>query len=162
MKQFNVGDKVQAWFPTNQRGSDGHPLIDLAAGVVIEVDGNSINNPYLVRFDNLDGTYIDHWLAAPDLDYRDWDTKAEDKAKLHNPKTHTVTSILVWEVDETTTVEIERTGNEQLPYSPNRRIYSDPRCVDRLLNILNSDKYSHEIRRGRVSGCLMVYCKPKE
>lgn len=160
MKLFKVGDKVQSWFPTNQRGPDGHSKIDLAAGVVVEIDGDSINNPYLVRFDNLDGTYIDHWLAASDLELRNWDTKDEEnRTQLHNPKTHTIVHAMAYEVDGNITIETFRVGNEQRMYARSFRYYTMPRDVERLLCILNGNDYNREIKRGNVTGCLFVTCR---
>jgi len=151
---FKIDDKVQSWFPTNQNGA-----FDIAAGVIIEID-DSGNNPYLVRFDNKDGTFVDHWLAYDDLELRDWETREEKLARLHNPKTHVATSIMIFERDEKIVVKTFRVGNEQRFYARNYRTYTETRDVDRLLKIINSDNYSREIKRGSVTNCMFVVCKP--
>lgn len=133
--EFKVGDKVQKWIYTVQETDD------LAAGVVIGVNPDlfrSVN----VLWDNLNGDFLDRWEHPSDIELRDWETKREEKARLHNPKTLIATSIMLYgdRMFPVAHISIRRSfeGAEE-----KERLYStrDPRTFDRLLAVLNGPNY---------------------
>jgi hypothetical protein len=156
MNEYKVGDKVQRLVVTNQQYDNNSLNTDFMAGVVIEIGTAMI----LVDWDNI-SNHFDDWMYPWQIESRDWETREEEKIRLHNPKTHVVTYVLIGHWHDVIEIEVERVGNEQSIYAPNRRKYTSARDVDRLLKVLNSENYKREVKRGMISDCLFVYCTRK-